>query len=61
MRTSEEVATLARFCANQARLASNKNLAEEMWRLALEYQQEAAALDSGLLPEIGKKPAKISG
>jgi hypothetical protein len=28
-----------------ARLASNKNLAEEMWRLALEYQQEAAALD----------------
>jgi hypothetical protein len=32
-----------------------------MWRLALEYQQEAAKLDSeNLVPEIGERPAKFS-
>jgi hypothetical protein len=60
MRTYQEAATLARFCANQARLATVKTLAEETWRLALEYQQEAAKLDGGNLPEIGQKPAKLS-
>ena len=60
MRTYEEAAQLARFCANQARIATVKTLADEMWRLALEYQQEAGKLDSeDLLPEIGEKPAKL--
>jgi two-component system cell cycle response regulator DivK len=45
-RTYEEAAKLARFCANQARIATVRALADEMWRLALEYQQEAAKIDS---------------
>jgi len=61
MRTYEEAAKLARFCANQARIATVESLADEMWRLAVEYQQEAAKLDSeNLLPEIGEKPGKFS-
>jgi len=57
MRTYEEAAKLARFCANQARIATVETLADEMWRLALEYQQEAAKLDSeNLVPEIGERP-----
>ena len=60
MRTYEEAAKLARFCANQARIATVETLADEMWRLALEYQQEAAKLDSeNLVPEIGERPAKF--
>jgi hypothetical protein len=60
MRTYEEAANLARFCANQARLANVHTLAEEMWRLALEYQHEAAQLDSGNVPAIGEKPARFA-
>jgi len=61
MRTYEEAAKLARYCANQARIAKVRTLADEMWRLALEYQQEAAKLHSeNLLPEIGERPAKPS-
>jgi hypothetical protein len=61
MRTYEQAAKLARFCANQARIATVKTLADEMWRLALEYQQEAVKLNSeNLLPEIGQRPTKFS-
>jgi hypothetical protein len=38
-----------------------ETLADEMWRLAVEYQQEAAKPDSeNLLPEIGERPTKLS-
>ena len=60
MRTYEEAASLARFCANQARIAGVQTLADEMWRLALQYQQEAARLDSGHIPAIGEKPARLA-
>jgi hypothetical protein len=60
MRTYKEATDLARFCANQARLATVKTLADEMWRLALEYQQEAASLDSENPPQIGEKPTRFS-
>jgi hypothetical protein len=60
MRTYEEAASLARFCANQARIATVQTLADEMWRLALEYQQEAAQLDNGNIPAIGEKPARFA-
>jgi hypothetical protein len=60
MRTYEEAAKLARFCANQARIAPVRTPADEMWRLALEYQQQAAHLDSGKIPDIGEMPAKLS-
>jgi hypothetical protein len=60
MRTYVEAASLARFCANQARIATVQTLADEMWRLALQYQQEAARLDSGNIPAIGEKPARFA-
>jgi hypothetical protein len=56
MRTYKEATELARLCANQARITTVKTLADEMWRLALEYQQEAAELD----PKIRERPAKLS-
>ena len=59
MRTYDEVAMIARFCANQARITPNANLAREMWRFAIAYQQEAAALDSGKRPDIGEKPTDV--
>jgi hypothetical protein len=59
MRAYDEVAKLARFCANQARITPDANLAREMWRLAITYQQEAAELDSGKLPDIGEKPTNV--
>jgi hypothetical protein len=50
---------IARFCANQARITPNANLAREMWRLAIAYQQEAAELDNGKRPDIGEKPTNV--
>jgi hypothetical protein len=47
---------LARICALNARLASSKKVAAEFWTMAHEYQQEAAKLDGGLLPDIGPLP-----
>jgi hypothetical protein len=61
MQTYEEVAELARICAKQAHFASSRPVARELWRLALEYQQKAAALDSGNLPEIGPAPVCFNG
>jgi hypothetical protein len=59
MRTYDELATLARFCANQARTSSMKDAAREAWRLAVEYQGQAAEL--GEPPNIGEKPARVEG
>jgi len=47
---------LARLCALNARLASSKEVAAELWAMAHEYQQEAAKLDGGHLPDIGALP-----
>jgi hypothetical protein len=59
MRTYDEVAKLARFCTNQVRITRGANLAREMWRLAMAYQQEATALDSGKRPDIGEQPTDV--
>jgi hypothetical protein len=56
MRTYEELAELAVTCAKQAHITVNKDVARELWRMALGYQQEAAALGDGELPDIGEKP-----
>jgi hypothetical protein len=56
---AQTVAKLARFCANQVWITRGANLAREMWRLVIAYQQEAAALDSGKRPDIGEKPTDV--
>jgi hypothetical protein len=38
----------------QSRLASSKEVAAELRRLAKEYQRRAADLDSGRMPDIGQ-------
>jgi len=43
-------------CAKQAHITVNKDVARELWRMGLGYQQEAAALGDGELPDIGAKP-----
>ena len=55
----EQLVELARLCANQARATSAKDVAATLWRMAQEYQQKAARLDSGELPDIGEKPSDI--
>ena len=55
----EQLVELARLCANQARATSSKDVAATLWRMAQEYQQKAARLDSGELPDIGEKPSDI--
>jgi hypothetical protein len=56
MRTYSEVLELALMSARNARLCSNKQVARELWRTALEYQAEAAKLGDGKLPELGDPP-----
>jgi hypothetical protein len=56
-KTYDALVKLALFCANQARTSTMKDAAREAWRLAVEYQDQAAAL--GEPPDIGKKPARI--
>jgi hypothetical protein len=42
--------------ARCARGASNKQVARELWKIAQEYQAEAAELDSDRVPDIGDPP-----
>jgi hypothetical protein len=48
----DELVELARMCWRQSRIAQTNGLAPELVRMAQEYQQRAAKLDSGKLPEI---------
>jgi hypothetical protein len=41
------------------RATSAKDVAVTLWRMAQEYQQKAARLDSGKLPDIGEKPSDV--
>jgi hypothetical protein len=58
MATYETFVKLALFCANQARTAVMKDAAREAWRLAVEYQGQAANL--GEPPDLGRKPRHIN-
>lgn len=50
---------MARLCANNAHLAQSKELAAQLWRVACDYQERAAKLDSGNLPDIGTPPRRL--
>ena len=54
MHTYSDVLELAIVSARNARLASTKQVAQELWKIAQEYQAEAAKL--GEMPDIGDPP-----
>jgi hypothetical protein len=56
MRTYDDLAGSARICAHNARIATSNQIAVELWKIAREYQKEAAKLASGKLPDIGAPP-----
>ncbi len=56
MRSQDDAAELARICALNARAANSEQVATELWRMAKEYQAEAAKLDSGNVADIGEPP-----
>jgi len=45
---------LARICSRQASLAQTEDVARTLRRMAREYLQEAAKLDDGEIPDIGR-------
>ena len=60
MQTYIGLVELARICASQAHITADREVARELWRMALEYQQKAAALDNGKPPDVGPPPAWIN-
>jgi hypothetical protein len=54
MRNRDDAAELARICATNARAANSEPVATELWRMAREYQAEAAKLDIGNVLDIGE-------
>jgi hypothetical protein len=44
------------MCAKNARLSTEKGVARELWKMAQEYQAEAAELDNGRRPDLGTAP-----
>jgi hypothetical protein len=58
MRSRDDAAELARICAMNARAANSEQVASELWRMATEYQAEAAKLAGGNAPDIGQPPRK---
>ena len=61
MRTNYDVFELAVMSARCARGASNKQTARELWKIAQEYQAEAAKVDSDRVPDIGDPPQGLEG
>jgi hypothetical protein len=59
MRTYSEALELAIMSARNARLSTSKQVAQELWKMAQEYQAEAAKL--GRMPEIGDPPRGLEG
>ncbi len=54
--TYKDLTKFARICANNSYITTSREAAQELWRMALEYQNRAAALDNGKLPDIGQPP-----
>jgi hypothetical protein len=53
MQSYQDLVALARLCWRQANLSQTKDVADELRRMAVQYQQQAAKLDGGKLPDIG--------
>lgn len=52
----DELVELACKFADNARLMKTKDIAGVLWKMAREYQEKAAELDSGKRPDIGPPP-----
>ena len=48
-----ELVELARTCWRQARITQSEDVARLLRNMAREFQEAAAKLDSGLLPDLG--------
>ena len=59
MRIYKELVDLATSCANSARLTTSPEIAYHLWRIAMDYQERAAKLNGGKLPEIGDPPIAV--
>jgi hypothetical protein len=59
MRTYKELVDLATSCANSARLTTSPQIAYQLWRMAMEYQEKAARLNDGKPPNIGDPPIVV--
>ena len=51
----QQLVELARTCWRQAGITTSKEVADVLRRMAKEYQQKAAQLDSGKVPDIGEE------
>lgn len=51
--TYRDLVQLARICWRQSHLTQAQDVARELRRMAIEYQQQAAQLDGGMLPDLG--------
>jgi hypothetical protein len=58
MQTYADLVELAKTCSQQARFTRDREVARELWRMALEYRYKAGALDSG--KAAGYSPVAIS-
>jgi hypothetical protein len=59
MRTYQELVDLATSCANSARLTTSPEVASQLWRMAIEYQEKAAKFNDSKLPNIGDPPIVV--
>jgi len=50
----ERLAELARTCWRQAHLTQDQDVAHLLRKMAKEFQEAAAKLDNGILPDIGE-------
>jgi hypothetical protein len=50
----DEPVELAKLCSRNSRITMSREVATELWRMAKEYQAQAAKL--GAFPEIGEPP-----
>ena len=54
-----DLVELAKICGRHSREANTRGVAAELWKLARDYQQRAAQLNGGTLPDIGEPPSVI--
>jgi hypothetical protein len=59
MHTYSGAFELAIMSARNARISTDKRVAQELWKMAQEYQAEAAKL--GRMPDIGDPPQGLEG
>jgi hypothetical protein len=59
LQTYDDLVDLVRICARNAYLANSNDVAATLWKMAVEYRDKAARLDSGKVPDIGEPPPRL--